>query len=137
MSPNYSTSTITQTPTIEASKLKLILNDVYGITECEVYKLTGYDDLNFRIESVQFSQNAHPDLIKRREDRFIVKFTNPLENSNPYLLDGQAQLSRRLRDRGIPTAEALPTAEGNLWHHVHMNDKGKDDDQSVISKLLL
>ncbi|KAE9548748.1 hypothetical protein FO519_008039 [Halicephalobus sp. NKZ332] len=125
MPPRYSVSTITQTPTIEIPLLKKILEEVYGIIECEVLKLTGYDDLNFKIEKVKFSKNAHPDLVKRDKDIFIVKFMNPIENSNPYLLDGQVQLSKRLKQRGIPTPEPLPTVEGNLWQYVDMNDKVK------------
>ena len=127
MPPSYSISTITQTPTVDTPNLKKILKDVYGISECEVHKLTGYDDLNFRIEKVEFSEHAHPDLVKRNENMFIVKFMNPLENSNPYMLYGQVQLAKRLRDKGIPTAEPLPTIEGNLWQHVNMSNTGTNN----------
>uniref|UniRef100_A0A914QUW0 Hydroxylysine kinase n=1 Tax=Panagrolaimus davidi TaxID=227884 RepID=A0A914QUW0_9BILA len=121
--PKYSLTTITQTPLIEESKLGTILKDIYGISDCTIHKLTGYDDLNFKIENVSFNSNANIKLIKRNETTFIVKFTNPLEASNPLLLDGQTKLTAHLRSKGIPCAETLPTIDGSLWKIVNMTDE--------------
>uniref|UniRef100_A0A914YXS6 Hydroxylysine kinase n=1 Tax=Panagrolaimus superbus TaxID=310955 RepID=A0A914YXS6_9BILA len=120
--PKYSISTITQTPLIEETKLLSILKDIYGIDKCVVHKLTGYDDLNFRIENVSFNSAANLELTKRSEKIFIVKFTNPLEASNPLLLDGQTKLTAHLRSHGIPCAETLPTIDGSFWKIVNMTD---------------
>ena len=125
MPPKYSTSTITQTPLIEDDRLREILKSVFGIAGCKIFKLTGYDDLNFRIEDVVFDSSANQALAKRGEKTFILKFTNPLESGNSQLLDGQTKLTEHLRKHGIPCAETLPTVDGFLWKFVNMTDMGE------------
>uniref|UniRef100_A0AC34RKJ1 Aminoglycoside phosphotransferase domain-containing protein n=1 Tax=Panagrolaimus sp. JU765 TaxID=591449 RepID=A0AC34RKJ1_9BILA len=107
MPSKYLMTTITQTPLIELDRLRDFLKQIYGIDDCQITKLTGYDDLNFRIDDVKFNQNAHSELVQRNETTFIVKFTNPLENSNSYLLDGQIALMEHLRNHDIPSPIAL------------------------------
>uniref|UniRef100_A0A7E4VHF2 Hydroxylysine kinase n=1 Tax=Panagrellus redivivus TaxID=6233 RepID=A0A7E4VHF2_PANRE len=119
--PEYNSETVTQTPVISAERLKPILKTVYGVEDCKVFQLTGYDDLNFRIEDVVFDERAHPNI--KNDIVFIVKFTNPLESANPYLFDGQVKLADLLRNNGIPTALTLPTVDGKLWEVVSMTDE--------------
>lgn len=76
---------VTQAPGLPGEKLPILLKEIYGITKANVTQLTGYDDLNFKLDDCEFD-GRNEELVKRGETTFILKFTNPTEAKYPELL---------------------------------------------------
>uniref|UniRef100_A0A914CEK4 Hydroxylysine kinase n=1 Tax=Acrobeloides nanus TaxID=290746 RepID=A0A914CEK4_9BILA len=112
---------ITQAPAISETRMWELLKEVYGICNAKVVQLTGYDDLNFKLENCEFD-GRNEALSHRGESRFILKFTNPTEARFPELLDAQTRLAKFLNQNGIICAETLPTIDGSLWKFVSMTE---------------
>lgn len=85
---------ISQTPDITEENLKLILTSNFEISEVNITKLTGYDDLNFLLEKFKFVDEKKLCLKNRliclygslENAKSVIKFSNPIEACHKNLL---------------------------------------------------
>jgi hypothetical protein len=71
---------VTQAPLISNEKVLELLLQNFGIKSASITPLSGYDDLNFRLENVTYLND------EKYGQTLICKFTNPIEARYPDLL---------------------------------------------------
>lgn len=74
---------ITQAPLIPKEDALKILREVFGIQSADISLLSGYDDLNFLLENVVYTQEENAMKYGRK---LVCKFTNPIEARFPELI---------------------------------------------------
>lgn len=79
---------VTQAPLIGTEKVLQLLNTNFGIKPTSVLLLSGYDDLNWLLEDVIYSENDDEKASKYGR-KLVCKFTNPLETRHSGLLGKQ------------------------------------------------
>ncbi|KAH7699195.1 Aminoglycoside phosphotransferase [Aphelenchoides avenae] len=119
----YSIDFVTQAPLVPELRLREIVLERYGITEANFTPLTGYDDLNFKLDQCQINDSKNPALAKRQNESFVLKISNPVESRNLTLMDAQNDLMKHLTDNGIPCPQALPQVDGRMWSLVALTEK--------------
>ncbi|KAI6179141.1 KA1 domain-containing protein [Aphelenchoides besseyi] len=97
---------VMQAPLIDDDRLQLLLKEHFGIKYAKTEQLTGYDDLNFLLNDVEFDD---PSYEKKFGRKFVCKFSNPFEARNPELMDSQIKLMAHLSANGIPAPRAVPS----------------------------
>uniref|UniRef100_A0A915EQP3 Aminoglycoside phosphotransferase domain-containing protein n=1 Tax=Ditylenchus dipsaci TaxID=166011 RepID=A0A915EQP3_9BILA len=126
---HYTKDFITQAPVIhDENYLRAILLQEYGITNCKIQSLTGYDDLNFSLENCQVDLQAHRKLqefIARDQNKFVLKFTNPVEAAADGLIDSQVKLMEVLLENDVPCAQIIPQRDGKQWNNIQMSENVK------------
>jgi hypothetical protein len=78
---------VTQAPLLTKEKTLELLRDNFGIKSALITSLTGYDDLNFLLEQIIYSNNDEENA-KKYGRKLVCKFTNPVEARFPGLLGG-------------------------------------------------
>lgn len=82
----YSIDFVSQAPLVAEEKLRDIILSLYGITEAKFAPLTGYDDLNFKLDECTVDPVRNQALSQRREGTFVLKITGFVEARNLELI---------------------------------------------------
>ena len=126
---SFSDDFLMQVPSIDPTRVLQLLNEHFGVRVAQLTPLSGYDDLNFLLDNVEFENEERAECYGHR---FVCKFSNAFEARNPKIIgnfkfdiyisflisffvrvaDSQVKLMRLLATNGIPTADALPTWDG-------------------------
>lgn len=86
MLDEFNSEFISQTPDFTDDELQIILKCEFGILKVKITRLTGYDDLNFRLEDFEFADEncfLRQQLINiygsLKAAKSIIKFSCPIE----------------------------------------------------------
>uniref|UniRef100_A0A8D8TNZ1 Hydroxylysine kinase n=1 Tax=Cacopsylla melanoneura TaxID=428564 RepID=A0A8D8TNZ1_9HEMI len=95
-----------------------VLKRVYGLTECTLIELQGYDDKNYRVTVSNPQQNiTNPHLTLQPNSlslsvHFIFKITNSMDSRNPAQFDAHKELMLHLVTRGFRVQTPLRNLKG-------------------------
>ena len=110
---SFAADEVTQLPLMAESRVKVLLLEHFGVVSATLTPLTGYDDLNFRLDDAEFDDAER---MSRFGRRFVCKFSNPLEARRPQLM-GKRQVSGDGRGRTLARHRRvfLQTVKSHSW----------------------
>ncbi|KHN81060.1 Hydroxylysine kinase [Toxocara canis] len=106
---------VTQAPVASSETIQRIVRELYSIEQCEIVRQTGYEDMNFCLQNIITPRDE-----LRKQSKFILKITNPIEARNYDLMESQKRLCDLLREYGIPCANIYKNNEGKFWSVVEV-----------------
>ncbi|CAJ0581592.1 unnamed protein product, partial [Mesorhabditis spiculigera] len=98
----FGLDTITQAPNMKTAVVRKIARNAWGITNCKIQVLNGYEDQNFRLTDCVWDSGSTID------QTVIMKVTNPVAALNPEHLDFQRRICELLNAEGIPAPYYIP-----------------------------
>ncbi|XP_078540769.1 hydroxylysine kinase-like [Lissotriton helveticus] len=111
-------------PALSDAQATLLVEDVFGLKVSEIKPLPSYYDQNFHIVTTDLEKTTNV-------TDFVLKITNCQESENENLIDVQTRVMMFVREKGFPTATAVPTRDGRI-HSLESIDYGSGKKDHVV-----
>lgn len=106
-------------PNVSQSQASEIVKKHFQVSPSKMRPLPSYDDQNFYVATSDGGE-------------FVLKIMNTEDSKNPTLIEMQNYAMSFLRQNGLPTQTAVPTAAGQL---VALEEMGMDSPEDLCAFL--
>ena len=86
---SFSDDFLMQVPSIDLTRILQLLNEHFGVRVAQLTPLSGYDDLNFLLDNVEFENEERAE---RYGHRFVCKFSNAFEARTPKVIGNNIKI---------------------------------------------